>query len=89
MSPRQIMAVSIAALLLATSASAQSRGRLEFGAYADYTSFGDVLPFTEGFGLGGRLGFFLLSPLELEAAASVATGDDDVTYVPIRARLIY
>lgn len=88
MSPRQIMAAGIAALLLTTSASAQSARSLEFGAYGDYTSFGDVLPFTEGFGLGGRLGFFLLSPLALEAAASIATGSE-VTYVPIRARLIY
>ena len=88
MSPRQIMAAVIAALLLTTSASAQSARSLEFGAYGDYTSFGDVLPFTEGFGLGGRLGFFLLSPLALEAAASIATGAE-VTYVPIRARLIY
>ena len=92
---RQITAVSIAALLFTTTAMAQPAKTLELGIFGDYTSFGDVVALNSGIGGGGRLGFFLLPGLELEAAASYSTTEDvfglvgDVKFVPLRARLIY
>ncbi|MEE8509083.1 MAG: outer membrane beta-barrel protein, partial [Myxococcota bacterium] len=91
---RQITAVGTAVLLLSTSAAAQT-ARWEFGTFGNYTNFGDLVQLEDKLGAGGRLGFFLLRRIELEAATSVTstTGTSaligDVTYLPVRGRLLY
>ncbi len=71
------------------------RARWEVGTFGNYTNFDDLVQLEDKMGAGGRLGFFLLSRIELEAALGITstTGTSapigDVTYVPVRARLLY
>ena len=65
----------VAALVCATSAAAQSRGTMEFGAFGSTASFDNALSLKTGFGGGGRIGMFL-DPrwsLEFENAEMRAT----------------
>jgi outer membrane protein OmpA-like peptidoglycan-associated protein len=67
---------------------------LEFGAFAQASYFEESLGFDRGSGGGGiRLGFFPVRNLELEAeGAFVPTegpGGLEVSYVPLRARLLF
>lgn len=92
---RHITLVSAAALIFSSSAVAQPAGTLEFGAYGAYTSFGDLVLFDDAYGGGGRLGFFLLPRLEIEGSATYTVTQEptglvgDISYLPIRASLLY
>ena len=85
------------ALLLAaaaTPAASQQAGTFEFGAFVQASYFQESLRFERGSGGGGiRLGFFPVRNLELEAeGAFVPTegpGGLDVSYLPLRARLLF
>jgi outer membrane protein OmpA-like peptidoglycan-associated protein len=71
---------------------AQQGGSIELGAFGTYTFFDSSLNFDDGIGGGGRLGFYLLSGLALEAEASYGTADWNgatISHVPFRARLLY
>jgi outer membrane protein OmpA-like peptidoglycan-associated protein len=82
-------------ILAGTSpAASQGAGTLEFGVFAQASYFEESLSFDQGSGGGGiRLGFFPVRNLELEAeGAFVPTegpGGLDVSYLPLRARLLF
>jgi outer membrane protein OmpA-like peptidoglycan-associated protein len=87
---------ALASLLLlagAQPAYAQKAGTVEIGAFGRFTKFESKLNFDDRFGVGGRLGVFLLSNLAIEGDASYTTtksqGGVDVQYLPIHARLVY
>ena len=85
------------AFLLATvtsTAATQQAGTLEFGAFAQVSYFQNSIGFKQGSGGGGiRFGFFPVRYLELEAeGAFVPTegrGGIHVSYIPLRARLLF
>jgi outer membrane protein OmpA-like peptidoglycan-associated protein len=85
------------ALLLAavtSPAASQQAGAFEFGAFAQASYFEESIGFEQGSGGGGiRLGFFPVRHLELEAeGAFVPTegrGGIHVSYIPLRARLLF
>jgi len=85
------------ALLLAavtSPAASQQAGALEFGVFAQASYFDRSLGFEQGSGGGGiRLGFFPVRHFELEAEGGFVPtggrGDTDVSYIPLRARLLY
>jgi outer membrane protein OmpA-like peptidoglycan-associated protein len=75
-------------------AAAQQGGTFELGAFVQASYFEESLRFERGSGGGGvRLGFFPVRNLELEAeGAFVPTqgpGGIDVSYMPLRAHLLY
>jgi len=82
----------VALLALATfasSARAQNPGTLELGGFAQYTIFDDELNFDNAFGVGGRLGFFIIRYLSLEGDISIQqtqsnVANEDITYRPMR-----
>jgi outer membrane protein OmpA-like peptidoglycan-associated protein len=83
-------------LLLAAAmpAASQQAGTFEVGAFVQASYFEESLRFERGSGGGGiRLGFFPVRHLELEAeGAFVPTegpGGLDVSYLPLRARLLF
>ena len=83
--------------LLATvtsPAASQRAGTLEFGAFAQVSYFESSIGFEQGSGGGGiRLGFFPVRHLELEAEGGFVPtegpADLKVSYIPLRARLVY
>jgi OOP family OmpA-OmpF porin len=85
------------ALLLAavtSPAASQQAGTLEFGAFAHISYFEESLNFEQGAGGGGiRLGLFPVRNLGLEAEGSFVPtegpGGLRVSYIPLRARLLY
>jgi outer membrane protein OmpA-like peptidoglycan-associated protein len=85
------------ALLLAavtSPAASQQAGTLEFGAFAQASYFQKSLNLEQGAGGGGiRFGFFPVRYIELEAeGAFVPTegrGGINVSYIPLRARLLF
>jgi outer membrane protein OmpA-like peptidoglycan-associated protein len=81
-------------LLAATPVASQQAGTFEVGAFVQASYFEESLRFERGSGGGGiRLGFFPVRHLELEAeGAFVPTegpGGLDVSYLPLRARLLF
>lgn len=89
-----ILPIALAALAPPV-AGAQQRGGggIELGAFGRFTRFDPSLSFNDGFGVGGRLGFFLRSGLGLEGTiAYVSTtglANVSVTQLPIHARIVY
>jgi outer membrane protein OmpA-like peptidoglycan-associated protein len=88
--------LAITALLVAVTspAASQRAGALELGVFAQASYFEESLGFDQGAGGGGvRLGFFPVRNLELEAeGAFVPTegrGGSRVSYIPLRARLLF
>jgi outer membrane protein OmpA-like peptidoglycan-associated protein len=82
--------------LLATAtspAASQQAGTFEFGAFAQASYFEESLGFDRGSGGGGiRLGLFPVRNLELEAEGAFVPTDSrglKVSYIPLRARLLY
>jgi len=80
--------------IVTSPAAGQGAGTFEFGAFVQASYFEESLRFNQGSGGGGiRLGFFPVRNLELEAeGAFVPTeGPDgvDVSYIPLRARLLF
>ncbi len=82
-------------LAAATSpAASQQAGALEFGLFAQASYFEESLGFDQGAGGGGiRLGFFPVRHLALEAEGGFvpteASGGLRVSYIPLRARLLF
>ncbi|HEU4682399.1 MAG TPA: OmpA family protein [Gemmatimonadales bacterium] len=81
-------------VLVTSPAASQRAGAFEFGVFAQASYFEESINFERGAGGGGiRLGFFPVRHLELEAeGAFVPTegpGGLDVSYVPLRARLLF
>jgi outer membrane protein OmpA-like peptidoglycan-associated protein len=79
--------------MLTSPAAGQGTG-IEFGAFAQASYFEESLRFDRGSGGGGiRLGFFPVRNFELEAeGAFVPTEGPDglaVSYIPLRARLVF
>lgn len=73
MHPQRLFIVVLGGSVTAASAarlSAQSPGTVEVGAFGQYTRTDAAWEVKNGWGAGGRLGVFLTSHLELEAAAS-------------------
>lgn len=89
------ISLAVAALTLATSATAQPAGTWELGAAGRYSGFADVLHLNDAYGGGAWIGFFPIPRLELEVASSVTSTDHslppvgDAIYVPVKARLTY
>lgn len=72
---------------------AQKSGAVEFGAFGRFTKFESKLNFDNRFGIGGRLGVFLLPNLAIEGDVTYtrtkSQGNLDVRHTPVHARLIY
>ena len=58
--PLKALTVGAAALVWAVPAAAQRRGTMEFGAFASAASFDNKLSLKTGYGVGGRVGMFLV-----------------------------
>jgi outer membrane protein OmpA-like peptidoglycan-associated protein len=89
-------AVPLAVILAFTTApaAAQSAGTLELGAFAQASYFEESIRFDQGSGGGGVLvGFFPARNLELEAEGAFVPTEGreglNVSYLPLRARLLY
>ena len=84
-----------ALLLVAVTAPAASQETgVELGAFAQASYFQSSLGFEQGAGGGGvRLGFFPVRHFELEAEGAFvpteARGGSTVSYIPLRARLLF
>ena len=96
MSLRHVSVVAAAALLLTAPVAAQRAGSVELGGYAVYPQFDNSLQFSNKVGFGGQLGIFIASNLALEADVSrISTTQDgtptdlDVSFMPMRGRLVY
>lgn len=80
-------------LALAVPAQAQNGGTVEIGLFGRYTSLESDLNFENDVGIGGRLGFFVLKNLEIEADASYTATEgpngEKINYIPAHARLVY
>lgn len=89
-----LFAVTFLLAAVTSPAASQQAGALEFGAFAQASYFEESIGFDRGSGGGGiRLGFFPVRYLELEAeGAFVPTegpGGLNVSYIPLRARLLF
>ena len=58
--------VGIAALVVAATAGAQERGTIEFGGFTSVAKFDQDLSLNTGFGIGGRVGAFLVPRWSME-----------------------
>ena len=90
---RATIAVLLATMGAAPSASAQRWGSVELGAFGQYTLFGDVLKLDNAVGFGGMAGLFILPNLAAEADVSLSRSDGPlsgkITYRPWHARVAY
>ena len=81
-------------LAVTSPAASQRAGTFEFGVFAQASYFEESIGFDRGSGGGGiRLGFFPVRNLELEAEGTFVPtegpGGLDVSYIPLRARLLF
>jgi len=60
------LTVGIAALVVAASAGAQERGTIEFGGFASVARFDKGLTLNTGYGVGGRVGAYLVPAWSME-----------------------
>jgi peptidoglycan-associated lipoprotein len=70
MARHRLFAAALAALVAAVPAAAQKGGTVEVGGFGQYTIVDDAWQVQNGWGIGGRLGVFLNSRWQLEAAAA-------------------
>jgi hypothetical protein len=85
--------VGITALAVATSAGAQERGTIEFGAFTSMGFFDKALTLDKGYGIGGRVGAYLVPrwSMEFEKAemrSSRTNGLKDVNVGILAGRLV-
>lgn len=77
----------------AITAQAQQAGTVEIGGFGLYTKFDSKLNFDNRFGVGGRLGVFVVRNLAVEGDVTYtrtkSQGGLELRQVPIHARLIY
>ena len=83
----------VAALVCAMPVAAQERGTVEFGAFASVASFDKALTLDSGFGVGGRVGVYLVPrwSMEFEKAemrASRTSGLESVNVGILSGRLV-
>ncbi len=82
------------ATLLAPAAAAQRAGSLEIGAFGTWHKFDKSVQFKNHIGAGGLVGLFVARNVSIEADASYTKTQfsvnprSDVTYVPIRGRVV-
>jgi len=80
-------------LSLAVPGYAQNAGTVEAGLFGRHTWLDSDLNFSNDVGLGGRLGFFVVKNLEIEADASYTAAEgpnqEKINYIPMHARLVY
>ncbi len=84
---------ALAVVAAAPIARAQNPGTLELGAFAQYTAFDKDLDFDNAFGVGGRLGFFVIKWLSVEGDISIQqtktnVPNEDITYRPLRFMVV-
>lgn len=84
---------AVAVIAAAPIARAQNPGTLELGAFAQFTAFDKELNFDNAFGVGGRLGFFIIRYLSLEGDISIQqtksnVPNEDITYRPMRFMVV-
>lgn len=90
---RRFVLTVLTAAVAAAPVAAQSGGTLELGGFGRMTWFDSKLGLDDGGGVGGRLGFFVVRNIAIEADASYtsvpvsALGDGDVTHIPVHAGL--
>jgi outer membrane protein OmpA-like peptidoglycan-associated protein len=89
-----LLGITVLLATVTSPAASQRSGTLELGAFAQASYFQKSIRFEQGAGGGGiRLGFFPVRYLELEAeGAFVPTkgpGGSRVSYIPLRARLVF
>jgi len=77
--------LGIAALVIAASAGAQERGTIEFGGFTSVAKFDKDLSLNTGFGVGGRVGAYLVPrwSMEFEKAEMRATRPDGLKTVNV------
>jgi outer membrane protein OmpA-like peptidoglycan-associated protein len=72
---------------------AQKSGAVEVGAFGRFTKFESKLNFDNRFGVGGRLGVFVLPNLAVEGDVTYtrtkSQGNLELRHTPVHARLIY
>src|SRR5436309_231897 len=91
----RVRGLTMALLLTATAAWAQSAGSFEINGFGRYTRFDDTLGLDDKFGGGGSLAIFVLSNLALETEGAYTTShlklapSFRVSNIPLRARLSY
>lgn len=90
---RMLGVAALAILSIAEVGRAQNPGTLELGGFAQYTIFDNELDFDNAFGVGGRLGLFLLRFLSVEGDISIQqtksnVPDEDITYRPWRFMVV-
>lgn len=73
MARHRLFVVALAALVAAVPVAAQKPGTVELGPFGQYTIADDAWHVKNGWGGGGRLGVFLASHWELEAAAAFSS----------------
>ena len=89
-----LLAPALLLAALTSPAASQQSGTLEVGAFAQASYFEESIGFEQGAGGGGvRLGFFPVRFLELEAEGGFVPtegrGGIHVSYIPLRARLLF
>ena len=89
-----LLGVTFLLATVTSPAASQQAGTFEFGAFAHISYFEESLNFEQGSGGGGiRFGLFPVRNLELEAEGSFVPtegpGGLNVSYIPLRARLLY
>jgi outer membrane protein OmpA-like peptidoglycan-associated protein len=87
-------ALLIVAIVAVTAPAASQQTGVELGVFAQASYFQNSLGFDQGEGGGGiRLGFFPVRHLELEAEGGFVPvevrGGSTVSYIPLRARLLF
>ena len=80
-------------VLAAAPGSAQERGTIEFGAFGNWTFYDSSINVNDGWGLGGRVGAFIIPALSVEfdmgrRFASRPLGLEDVEVEAFAARLV-
>jgi outer membrane protein OmpA-like peptidoglycan-associated protein len=90
---RRLVLALLATIAGATEAAAQQRGTFELGLFPHVSYFDRSLVINQGrAGPGGRLGFFFTDNLAVEGEAAWVPTDGragaDVSYIPLRARLM-
>jgi OOP family OmpA-OmpF porin len=85
---------ALAALVGATSASAQDPGDVELGGFGLWEWYDEERELEDAFGGGGRLGVFILPNVSIEGQLSYLKAEDeagviDVSHMPFYGRLVY
>lgn len=89
-----VPALLIVMAAVTSPAASQQSGAIELGVFAQASYFEESIGFEQGSGGGGiRLGFYPVRHLELEAEGGFvpteARGGVNVSYIPLRARLLF